>query len=269
MLSGVRFRYSMLPKDEDVVETIVENGSGGRSISHSREPSRYVETYAKRDSCWTRDRSFGALLFNVCAFILPALYATLSKLWVANIDTKLVATTDSYTYIGVVSEVINGGLPRAAWMIIGDKSARSFHSRLGLAHTLIPFQALFGLFLSVIFVGSAISFTEAFVPEGTRQASLTYVRISSFSALSSAIETATSSATRALDKPDVPLLISTVKFTVNIVLDMLIVSKFHVGSLKPSVNTQPSIRLACDITSAISGVIYFLWATSFRHEPSS
>ena len=63
---------------------------------------------------WSKDRYAGSLLFNVAAFVLPALYATLSKLWVANIDASRVATTDSYTYIGVVAEVLNEGLPRAA-----------------------------------------------------------------------------------------------------------------------------------------------------------
>lgn len=217
----------------------------------------------------TQASYFGALLFNVFAFLLPALYGTLAKLWVANIDTKLVATTDSYTYIGVVSEVVNEGLPRAAWVIIGDKSARSFSSRLGLAHTLILFQALLGLVLSVIFVGIARSFADGFVPEGTRAASLTYIRISAFAALSSAIETAVGSATRALDKPDVPLLISSVKFGVNIILDLLIISKFHVGSLKPSVNTQASVRLACDMCAAFAGVVYFLYATSLRSKASA
>ena len=62
-----------------------------------------------------------------------------------------------------------------------------------------------------------------------RDASLTYVRISAFSALSSAIETAVAAATRALDKPDVPLVISTTKFAVNITLDLLVISRFHVG----------------------------------------
>lgn len=154
-------------------------------------------------------------------------------------------------------------------MIIGDKSARSFSSRLGLAHTLILFQAFFGLVLSVIFVGIARSFADGFVPEGTRTASLTYIRISAFAALSSAIETAVGSATRALDKPDVPLLISSVKFGVNIILDLLIVSKFHVGTLKPSVNTQASVRLACDMCAAFAGVIYFLYATSLRSKASA
>ncbi|KAI4227536.1 MAG: hypothetical protein L6R40_008206 [Gallowayella cf. fulva] len=211
-----------------------------------------------------RDRYLGALLFNVLAFLLPAVYATLSKLWVANIDSSLVATTDSYTYIGVVSEVVNEGLPRAAWLIIGDKSTRLFQARLGLAHTLILFQALCGLVLSIIFVSIARSFAEGFVPLGVRAASLTYIRLSAFAALTSAIETSVASATRALDKPDVPLVISSVKFAINILLDLLIISKFHVGKSKPSVNTQASIRLACDLASAFAGLIYFVYATSFR-----
>ncbi|KAL8758770.1 MAG: hypothetical protein Q9199_001245 [Rusavskia elegans] len=224
----------MLTKDATVRET-VEDGN------------QYEEIPSVINIWGHRDRYLGALFFNVLAFLLPALYGTLSKLWVANIDSSLVATTDSYTYIGVVSEVVNEGLPRAAWLIIGDKSTRSFHARLGLAHTLILFQSLFGLILSIIFISIARSFAEGFVPAGVRAASLTYVRLSSFAALTSAIETSVASATRALDKPDVPLIISSVKFTVNILLDLLIISKFHVGGLKPSINTQASIRLACDI----------------------
>jgi hypothetical protein len=57
-----------------------------------------------------------ALLFNIAAFFLPALYDTLSKLWVASIDSSLVVTTDIYTYIGVIAEVLNEGLPRAAFL---------------------------------------------------------------------------------------------------------------------------------------------------------
>lgn len=43
---------------------------------------------------WSRDRYTGALSFNLAAFILPALYDTLSKLWVANIDSTMVVTTE-------------------------------------------------------------------------------------------------------------------------------------------------------------------------------
>jgi Na+-driven multidrug efflux pump len=74
------------------------------------------------------------------------------------------------------------------------------------------------------------------VPHEVREVSLAYVRISAFLALSSAIEMAVVAATRALDRPDVPLAISTAKFAVNILLDMLLISRFHVGSHRPTIN---------------------------------
>lgn len=73
------------------------------------------------------------------------------------------------------------------------------------------------------------------------------------------METAVSSCTRALDHPDVPLVISSTKFVVNILLDMLVVSKFHVGSFKPTVNTQAIVRLACDMSSSLCGLLYFIY----------
>lgn len=205
----------------------------------------------------------GALLFNVFAFMLPALYATLSKLWVANIDSSMVVTTDVYTYIGVIAEVLNEGLPRAAWVIIGDPS-RPFKSRLLLSHTLIIFQATLGLIMSVVIVSAAADFASVFVPGLVRDASVTYVRISAFSTLTSAIEVAVANATRAMDKPDVPLLINSTKFIINIVLDFIVISKFHVGGVNPTVNIQASIRLACDMASAVLGLAYFLITTSIR-----
>lgn len=215
-----------------------------------------------------KSRYTGALLFNICAFLLPALYGTLSKLWVAGIDFSLVATTDVYTYIGVIAEVLNEGLPRAAWVIIGDKASRTLSERLGLAHTLIVFQILLGLIMSIVFVSAASQFAQAFVPAQVRDSSLTYVRISSFSALSSAIETAVSSSTRALDKPDVPLIINSIKFLVNIMLDLILISRIHVGSINPTINTQATIRLVCDMTAATVGLVYFVTATSIRYRRS-
>jgi len=47
----------------------------------------------------------GSLVFNILAFLLPALYGTLDKLWIANIDPSQAVTTDIYTYIGVIVEV--------------------------------------------------------------------------------------------------------------------------------------------------------------------
>jgi Na+-driven multidrug efflux pump len=192
---------------------------------------------------WSKQPYTGSLLFNIAAFVLPALYATLSKLWVANIDSSMVLATDAYTYIGVVAEVFNEGLPRASWNIIGNKSNRTLSARHGLSYTLILTQSILGLLMSICFVAAAQQFADAFVPANVRQASLTYVRISAFSALSSAIETAVAAATRALDQPDVPLVISSVKFAVNIVLDMIVISKFHVRGITPMVNTQAGTQL--------------------------
>jgi Na+-driven multidrug efflux pump len=213
----------------------------------------------------------GTLLFNIGAFILPALYSTLSKLWVANIDSSLVVTTDAYTYIGVIAEVLNEGLPRVAWVIIGDKASRSLAQRLQLSHTLLLFQSFLGLIISIILVARAESFAEGFVPVEVRDVSLTYIRIIAFTLLASAIEYAVAAATRALDKPDVPLIISSAKFVVNIVLDLLLISTVHVGSHQPTINLQAGIQLACNMVSALIGLAYFLWTNTFHlrhHSPS-
>ncbi|KAI9678791.1 MAG: hypothetical protein M1817_005849 [Caeruleum heppii] len=263
VFSFFRFPYTMLPKDDEAIHSPIspaaDDDDPRRQSFHDGHQTHH--SLLGPGKWWRRTRYPGALLFNLLAFLLPALYGTLSKLWVANFDTSLVVTTDVYTYIGVVAEVLNEGLPRAAWVIIGDKAARTYASRVGLSQTLIGFQAVLGLLTSIIFVSAARTFADGFVPEGVRAISLTYVRISSFSALSSAIETAVASATRALDKPDVPLLISSVKFALNIILDLLIISNFHVGSFEPSINIQAGIRLACDMSSAFAGLVYFAYAT--------
>jgi Na+-driven multidrug efflux pump len=89
-----------------------------------------------------------------------------------------------------------------------------------------------------------------------------YVRIAAFSALSSAVETAVAAATRALDQPDVPLVIGSVKAVVNIVLDLLLISWWHVGSHTPTVLWQAGIQLGCNMTAAVAGLVYFLVVVS-------
>lgn len=215
---------------------------------------------------YSRASYTGALQYNSGTFLLPALYSTLVKLWIANIDSSLVVTTDVYTYIGVVAEVLNEGLPRAVWVTIADRSARSFDSRLGLAHTLVVFQIALGLIMSIIFVATAKEVSATFVPDEVQKASITYIRISAFSTLSSAAEVAVSNATRALDMPDIPLLISSTKVMANIVLDFLIISTFHVGSWTPTINKQAAIRLCCDMVAASVGLAYFVGATSIIHQ---
>ncbi|KAJ9665585.1 hypothetical protein H2201_004276 [Coniosporium apollinis] len=221
---ATKIQYTMLPSKDDT-----PIGAGG-TVQTEDGNEHQIHAESGRHRSWSRQRYFGALLFNTAAVLLPALYGTLSKLWVADIDSSQVVLTDVYTYIGVVAEVLNEGLPRAAWLVIGDKSSRSVPARVGLCYTLIIFQSILGLIMSIVFVSAAAQTAKAFVPVETRSTSLTYVRAAAFSCLSSAIEVAVSNSTRALDRPDVPLLISSAKFIINIVLDMLIISTFHVGS---------------------------------------
>ncbi|CAG8956493.1 hypothetical protein HYFRA_00003879 [Hymenoscyphus fraxineus] len=216
------------------------------------------------DSIFPRERDLievnrytGSLYWNFIAFLLPALYSTLSKLWVANIDSNLVVTTDVYTYIQTIAEVLNEGLPRTAWLIIGDNAIRSTASRLSLSYTLILFQILCGTIMTVILIGASDKFADTFLPVEVRKTSLTYVRISAPVALSSAIQVAVSSCTRALDQPDVSLVISSIGFLLNIILDLLLISRFHVGSFKPTILMQAGIRLSCDFLSALTGLCYF------------
>jgi Na+-driven multidrug efflux pump len=214
-------------------------------------------------------RYLGSVLFNIGAFALPALYSTLSKLWAANIDSTQVATTDIYTYIGVIVEVLNEGIPRSAWLIIGDKSTRNMNSRLNLAYTMILVQTALGILMTVIFLAASKSLASGFVPVEVRQASITYVRLSSIQAATSAVEAALSASTRALDNPDVPLIISSAKFLINIVLDLLVISKVHVGTWKPTIVMQAIIRLVCDTVSALAGLIYFFTVVVKRCQKDS
>lgn len=206
-----------------------------------------------------RFKSFtGSAIFNLLAFAPPAVYSTLSKLWVAKLSSSEVVTTDIYTYIGIIVEVINDGIPRSAWLIIGDKSSRSLHSRLNLAWTMIIVCAAQGLLMTVIFLATSTKLAAAFVPAEVRHASLAYVRWSSIQGLTSATEAAISSSTRALDKPDIPLIINASKFLINIVLDFLLISTFRVGKYTPTIVTQAIIRLTCDILSVTVGLLYFV-----------
>jgi Na+-driven multidrug efflux pump len=105
------------------------------------------------------------------------------------------------------------------------------------------------------------AFSATFIPHNVQIASVTYICISAFSVLSSAIKVAVSNIIRALDKPDVPLIISSIKVLMNIILDLLIISKFHVSGWTANINIQAGIHLSCDILVAFAGLLYFFTAT--------
>ncbi|KAG9005029.1 hypothetical protein FRB90_010577, partial [Tulasnella sp. 427] len=191
---------------------------------------------------------------------LPAIYSTLSKLWIAQLDSSAVATTDTYTYIGTFAEVLNEGLPRAAYLVIGDKTRTSV-DRITLCFTLIAFQMVLGLIMSLGFLGGAERFADGFVPADVRENSITYIRISAFAALTSATEYAVSFATRSIDRPDVPLIINSTATALNLIFDFMFLSTFRIKTKhQPTLNTQAGIRLACDAAGSIAGLLYFLSA---------
>ncbi|KAJ4392682.1 hypothetical protein N0V85_006890 [Neurospora sp. IMI 360204] len=257
------------PAENEIISTISPGDEPSVYHAHDHSVSDDEPTPSDRSPNKTgfnkfipsRDTYWGSLTYNLLAFLLPALYQTLSKLWIAQIDSSSVVLTDVYTYISTIAEVLNEGLPRIAWLIIGNSASYSLSTRLSLSYTLIIFQTCMGLLMTVIFIAVAESFAAGFVPPEVREKSLSYVRLSSAVALTSAVQTAVASCTRAMDWPDVPLVVSSVGFVVNIVLDMLFLSWFHVGwtGYKPTVLVQAGIRLACDVTAAGVGLVYFVW----------
>ncbi|CAA7260441.1 unnamed protein product [Cyclocybe aegerita] len=227
---------------------------------HTEQPARLSSSRLAQ----FRATYHGALVFNLAAFLIPAVYGTLSKMWIANIDSSLVSTVDAYTYFSCVIEVLNEGLPRAAWSTIGSgdttrDSATQLLERLSLTYTLISVQSLCGLILSIIFLFAAPGFVGAYVPGPTRATSVKYIRILAFDSLASTLNTAVSLGTRALDKPDVPLLMSSVQTLIQIFLELALVSTVHVRGFTPTIHTVATIKLVCDLIGAVAGLVYFLY----------
>lgn len=106
---------------------------------------------------------------------------------------------------------------------------------------------------------------QAFVPAESKELSINYVRISSWSIFFSATSYALGTSLRAFDRPDVPLAISTTATLAAIILDLLFLSDVRVVQ-DATVNTQAAIRLACDGAGALAGLLYL--AFSVRRKPS-
>lgn len=170
----------------------------------------------------------GSLWRNFLASILPALYVVLSRLWLAELNPEYVALTGAWTYVGAISNVINEGLPRAAWRVVGDRNTYSTRQRYELALALISFISALAVLLTVLLLLSAPWLAENFVPRALRTDSILFIRLGSLSHLFLTITNVLSICTRALDEPDIPLGAQTVQFLLNIVLDMLIISRFRV-----------------------------------------
>ena len=116
----------------------------------------------------------------------------------ANGGTALIMT--GISAVSQDYEVINEGLPRAAYKIIGDRTRRSLNRRIGISNALILTQILLGLIMSIAIFAAAKQFADKFVPAATRAESVQYIRIAAFSSLFSALDVAVSACTRSLDR---------------------------------------------------------------------
>lgn len=172
---------------------------------------------------------------------------------------------NAHSYMHAIVEILNEGLPKVSYLIIADKSSRSISSRIQLSNTLIAFQCFCGLILALSFFTCAQTFADMFIPAPVRGASLTYIRLASFSALAYAMEVALSSVTRCLDQPHIPLVVNFVKISANILLDILILSNWRIGKgwFTPNVNTQAMIRCFCELCAVVCGLT--LYTIKSRH----
>ncbi|KAG9028064.1 hypothetical protein FS837_004002, partial [Tulasnella sp. UAMH 9824] len=170
------------------------------------------------------------------------------------------ATTDAYTYISIFVDVLDSGLPRAAYLAIGDRSRRTGSTYASHSSPDPPCPwALFEVWSG---------FAGGFVPADVRENS----RISAFAALTSAATYSASFATRSTDRIDVFLIINTTttgKLSRLEVLEGLTAHTFmflctfrtHTKH-QPTLKTQARIRLACDAAGAIASLLYFV---SYAH----
>ncbi|XP_065557280.1 uncharacterized protein LOC136025308 [Artemia franciscana] len=215
----------------------------------------------KSKKAWySRARFIGAIMFNTAAMMVPATYFTLSKAWVAHINTTDVAITDSYTYLGVIAKILNEGLPSVGYLIIGDVTI-SKEKRFNLIHSLVCFQALAGLVMSLIFIFAASSLSSILIPGEVSSKSIRYIQISSCSIFFNVVDCTIVLAFRTADRPDIPIIINITKTLVNIILDIVLISKFRIIDVT-TVNIQAISRLICDCSGVIAAVIAYKQATS-------
>ncbi|KAK2712484.1 hypothetical protein QYM36_011243, partial [Artemia franciscana] len=201
------------------------------------------EEKKSKKAWYSRARFIGAIMFNTAAMMVPATYLTLSKAWVAHINTTDVAITDSYTYLGVIAKVLNEGLPSVGYLIIGDVTI-SKEKRFNLIHSLVCFQALAGLVMSSIFILAASFLSSILIPGEVSSKSIQYIQISSCSIFFNVVDCTIVLAFRTADRPDIPIIINITKTLVNIILDIVLISKFRIIDVT-TVNIQAISRLIC------------------------
>lgn len=211
-------------------------------------------------------RFLGALAFNALAFLLPASLTTLSKTWLPRTDSSHIGTSNEFQCLDFTSKLLNEGVPRAAWIVIGDTASRTYSERLRLTHTLMLFQLVISFVVFLLFSMLADLFVTPGLSDENHGRTLAYVRLIAGSMIPSAVETALVISSRALDRPDIPLVISFTNYILNIILGV------HLGAILPAekwganadLTTQTELTLLCNILSLLAGLAYYVYSAIFR-----
>ncbi|KAN0093722.1 hypothetical protein V8E51_016906 [Hyaloscypha variabilis] len=87
----------MVSNKDDLIDTEINQAQAENGSEEPDDQDANLAPKLRLLYLCNRKTYNGALAFNLAAFMLPALYSTLSKLWVANIDSSQVVTTDVYT----------------------------------------------------------------------------------------------------------------------------------------------------------------------------
>ncbi|KAI9099867.1 hypothetical protein DFS34DRAFT_680246 [Phlyctochytrium arcticum] len=205
-----------------------------------------------------RNTFAGALLLNFIAFLIPALYGTLQKLWIGQIDPSGVRVKDAWGWMTLLTDTATEGLSRVAYLLVGDLT-RPMGDRLQLATTLVLGQGFSGIFGASALAIAAPGFALPFFSSAIKASSTKFVRVASFAAGFGVIQAAVEATTRSLDRPEVPVVISLCKTILNIILDAALLSPYRVDKAIPTYNTQAAIRLSCDGFGAFVGCVYFVY----------
>lgn len=156
-------------------------------------------------------------------------------------STTIFRPPSMWATVMIASNVLDEGLPRAAWLVIGDRSSRGFAERLGLTYSLVSVQAVLGLVVSVGLYFTGFNYDWY-----------------AFTTLFRTIDVAIANAARALDRPDVPLVMSAVAFTGNVLFDYLLRHRANNADYVPWEIAQ-GISFGVSALSTVVGLAYLLW----------
>lgn len=183
-------------------------------------------------------------------FALPALYSTLSIMWVANIDCSSVQLTQTYTYLQTINEAITEA-GRSCYNVIGDFTNRSRIQKFSLMNTLVSILVIMSFIIVIVISGARVSFVDNFTNGSAHSTAVVYVVIAAWAMFMNTISTLISGCLRSMGYFNLTMYASIIKKSLNIFLDFALISKVRVGWITPTVVTTGWIRFGCEAVAMV------------------